>query len=116
MALELQPLIDFAKPVIAAVKPFVPPFVGAALGYLLEKEEARGKKVIAFVVGFSLAVYGSGWISAYFKIIDVEIIAGIAFVLGVFGKTLVTAGFEQIPKTIAAVSERVTSFIGGGSK
>ena len=113
MALELQHIFDAAKPVIAAVKPFAPPFVGAVFGYFMEKEESRGKKALAFGVGFSVAVYGSSWIAAYFKIVDVEIIAGIAFALGMFGMVLVKAAFEQVPKTLAAVSERVVGFIGG---
>jgi TctA family transporter len=113
MAIEFQPIFDAVKPVIATLKPFIPPFVGSVFGYFLEKEESRWKRALAFAVGFSVAVYGSAALAAYFNVKDIEIISGLAFGLGLFGMTLVRAGFEQLPKTLSALSERLIGTIGG---
>jgi hypothetical protein len=116
MAFDLNSSLEAAKPIVAFLKPFIPPFVGSMFGYLLEKEEGRGKRVLAFAVGFSVAVYGSELLSAYFSIVDVKIVGGIAFALGMFGKTLVSAAFTQVPVVIAGLGERLVGLFPGGKK
>lgn len=116
MAFDIHSSLEAAKPFAAFLKPFIPPFIGSMFGYFLEKEEGRGKRVLAFAVGFSVAVYGSELLAAYFNILDIKIVGGIAFALGMFGKTLVSAAFTQVPIVMAGLGEKVVGLFPGGKK
>jgi Na+/H+ antiporter NhaA len=98
---------------IEALKPYFPPFLGAALGVVMAKGKPLKLRMITFAVGFSTAVFGGSAIASYWNVTDIHIVNGIAFTMGMFGMTIVEAGYEQIPTMLKSLSERLVGLIGG---
>lgn len=94
-------------------KPFIPSVAGALIGILHNREKPLAENTVAFITGVAVAYFVGGAILVYFDVKHQAVDVAVKFALGLFGKSIVHAIYEQIGPFWQSIRERAVSLLGG---
>ena len=107
--------MEYLARVIDKLDVLIAGFIGSVIASWWHRNDLRSVSswVVFLIAGIACAYYLAGMVSGYFDIVKPETVAGVGFLLGAFGGSMMLAVYRALKA--ADVWSLIRSRFGGGS-